>query len=106
MAAPPLAISRGPIGHPVRTTHAFIWRVEGASAGAGAGRAYGVAPPGRGRSGEVWRLPQALRGLPISESGARALRKYACDANAIRKTMHVSVKPRRLKGDSFRSRNA
>eukprot|EP00965_Chrysotila_dentata_P055689 1847230-Pleurochrysis_carterae.AAC.1 len=35
--------------------------------------------------------PCALRGLQNSESGARALRKNACGANAIWKTVHVST---------------
>eukprot|EP00965_Chrysotila_dentata_P194061 6176126-Pleurochrysis_carterae.AAC.2 len=37
-------------------------------------------------------LPWALRVLQNSESGARALCKYACNATAIWKTMHVGFK--------------
>eukprot|EP00965_Chrysotila_dentata_P256624 6212601-Pleurochrysis_carterae.AAC.1 len=54
----------------------------GASAGAGAGRAYrgsiGSGALRRGRS-------CLLRGLQNLEGGTRALRKYACGANAIGK---------------------
>eukprot|EP00965_Chrysotila_dentata_P015602 516432-Pleurochrysis_carterae.AAC.1 len=53
-------------------------------------------------------LPWALRGIQNSESGARALRKYAYDATAIWETVHVDVKPKRkaIKGDSLSSRTA
>eukprot|EP00965_Chrysotila_dentata_P192503 6175211-Pleurochrysis_carterae.AAC.2 len=57
--------------------------------GAGAKRTYGAAL-GRGHSagsgGHRERVFKSLR------SGARALRKYACDANAIWETVHVSVR--------------
>eukprot|EP00965_Chrysotila_dentata_P108642 3588683-Pleurochrysis_carterae.AAC.1 len=42
----------------------------------------------------VARRPCASEGSRAWVSGARALRKYACDANAIRETMHVSAKLR------------
>eukprot|EP00965_Chrysotila_dentata_P025035 830362-Pleurochrysis_carterae.AAC.1 len=61
---------------------------RGAGAGAGAGRTY-WATRGRGRSlgkgGHRERLSKSLG------SGARALRKYACDATAKRQTVHVVV---------------
>eukprot|EP00965_Chrysotila_dentata_P257433 6212887-Pleurochrysis_carterae.AAC.3 len=56
----------------------------GASAGAGAGRAYGGSSgSGALRRGLPWRY--GVRGLQKqnSESGARALRKYACGATAM-----------------------
>eukprot|EP00965_Chrysotila_dentata_P186439 6156255-Pleurochrysis_carterae.AAC.1 len=80
--------------HSLYTTHAFVWRVagshgQGAGAGAGAKRTYGAAQ-GRGRSagkgGHRERVSKSLR------SGARALRKYACDASPIWETVHVSVR--------------
>eukprot|EP00965_Chrysotila_dentata_P149787 4946250-Pleurochrysis_carterae.AAC.1 len=64
--------------------------VNGGKAGAGAkaGRTYGAARGcGRslGRGGHRERVSKNLR------SGARALRKYACDAGSKRQTVHVSV---------------
>eukprot|EP00965_Chrysotila_dentata_P113721 3759666-Pleurochrysis_carterae.AAC.1 len=52
---------------------------SGSGAGAGAGRTYGSS-----------RAAAALRERRIQslESGARALLKYACDANAIWETVH------------------
>eukprot|EP00965_Chrysotila_dentata_P238181 6202345-Pleurochrysis_carterae.AAC.1 len=80
------------------TTHAFIWRCDctgragigysaehagshgpGAAAGAGAKRTYGFGL-GQGRSaGGSGHAQASIQGLG---SGARALRKYARDANA------------------------
>eukprot|EP00965_Chrysotila_dentata_P126987 4200846-Pleurochrysis_carterae.AAC.1 len=61
---------------------------RGAGAGAGAGRTYGAAQAmGRsaGRGGHRGQGSESLR------SGARAFRKYACNATAKRQTVHVSV---------------
>eukprot|EP00965_Chrysotila_dentata_P253967 6211721-Pleurochrysis_carterae.AAC.1 len=61
---------------------------RGAGAGAGAGRTYGAAQE-RGRS--LGRGSHCERVSKILGSGARALRKYACDVIAKRRTVHVSV---------------
>eukprot|EP00965_Chrysotila_dentata_P219287 6191042-Pleurochrysis_carterae.AAC.1 len=65
---------------------------QGAGAGAGAKRTYGAA------LGQVAKRAAAAmreRGFQSLVSGARTLRKYACDADAIRETVHMSVKLRR-----------
>eukprot|EP00965_Chrysotila_dentata_P134014 4431718-Pleurochrysis_carterae.AAC.1 len=60
--------------------------VTGSSAGAGAGARLGGGSRGGGRSevsgGHHERVSKSLR------SGARALRKYACDAMPKRRTVH------------------
>eukprot|EP00965_Chrysotila_dentata_P204406 6182318-Pleurochrysis_carterae.AAC.3 len=63
----------------------------GATAGAGAGRAY-VGGSGRGRSARGGHGRASLQSLG---SGARALRKYACGATAVWESTHASVKLRR-----------
>eukprot|EP00965_Chrysotila_dentata_P117224 3873982-Pleurochrysis_carterae.AAC.1 len=61
---------------------------RGAGAGVEAGCTYGAAL-GRGRSlGKGGHREGVSNNLG---SGARALRKYACDATAQRQTVHVSV---------------
>eukprot|EP00965_Chrysotila_dentata_P111547 3687853-Pleurochrysis_carterae.AAC.1 len=60
---------------------------RGAGAGAGAKRNYGAAQ-GVGRSAGRGGHREQSKSL---RSGARALRKYACDTIAKRRTMHVSV---------------
>eukprot|EP00965_Chrysotila_dentata_P193840 6175996-Pleurochrysis_carterae.AAC.4 len=66
---------------------------SGSGEGAGAGRTYGSAPVrGARRAAAAMRE----RGFQSSESGARALRKYACEANASWETVHVSVELRRM----------
>eukprot|EP00965_Chrysotila_dentata_P110508 3651424-Pleurochrysis_carterae.AAC.1 len=61
---------------------------RGASAGVGVGaRLRG----GSGSGGAQVRFTMAQRELQNSESGARARREYACNANTIRETVHVSV---------------
>eukprot|EP00965_Chrysotila_dentata_P141097 4663496-Pleurochrysis_carterae.AAC.1 len=60
--------------------------VMGAAQARGLGRAWAVARTRKGRSavgiGHRERVSKSL------ESGARALRKYACDAMAKRRTVH------------------
>eukprot|EP00965_Chrysotila_dentata_P226432 6195409-Pleurochrysis_carterae.AAC.1 len=72
-----------------RTPSSFNWRVPfkswGASAGAGAERTYGAAQ-GMGRS--AGRGGHREQGSESLGSGARPLRKYACDAIAKRQTVH------------------
>eukprot|EP00965_Chrysotila_dentata_P058195 1929769-Pleurochrysis_carterae.AAC.2 len=66
----------------------MVWE----QARAGDGRAYGGGS-GRGRSaGSGGRARASIQSFG---SGARALRKYACDANATWETKHVSAKPPR-----------
>eukprot|EP00965_Chrysotila_dentata_P145256 4797853-Pleurochrysis_carterae.AAC.1 len=100
---PPEATARSFMGAQVRpfcTTHAFTWRSvddaashgQGAGAGAGAKRTYGGGS-GRGRSAGGGGLSRAS--IQSLKSGARVLRKYACDAHAIQETVHMSVKLRR-----------
>eukprot|EP00965_Chrysotila_dentata_P248140 6208174-Pleurochrysis_carterae.AAC.1 len=68
---------------------------RGAGAGAGAGRTYGAAL-GRGRSlGKGGHRERVFKNL---RSGARALRKYACDATARRQSVHVTECPLQMKG--------
>eukprot|EP00965_Chrysotila_dentata_P145257 4797853-Pleurochrysis_carterae.AAC.2 len=61
---------------------------QGANAGEGAKRTYGAAQA-RGRSAGRGGLRE--EGSKSLRSGARALRKYACNASPKRQIVHVSI---------------
>eukprot|EP00965_Chrysotila_dentata_P197694 6178344-Pleurochrysis_carterae.AAC.1 len=63
---------------------------SGSGAGAGAGRTYGRGGSGQGCSAGCG--GHARTSIQSLGSRTRALRNYACDANANRKTVHVSDK--------------
>eukprot|EP00965_Chrysotila_dentata_P164757 5440345-Pleurochrysis_carterae.AAC.4 len=67
-------------------------RRSGSGAGTGAGRTYEAAPV---RGAQRAAAAMRKRGFQSLGSGARALRKYACDANALWETVHMCVKLRR-----------
>eukprot|EP00965_Chrysotila_dentata_P253385 6211207-Pleurochrysis_carterae.AAC.2 len=86
----------------IRYQLAMVWERARAR---GLGAPTGVAPVEQGAQRAAAAMRE--RGIQSLGDGARALRKYACDATETWETMHVSVNCQTAtKGNSFRGRTA